>query len=178
MPAVGKKKNKADEKRKGSNEPSSGLVATTFRSGHQVEIRLEGADEGLVLRSASGECVLQIAMTELGPVLKLSGVALEIAADATLALRAGHLDVRAGSAQFEVAGDLDERVGGSVARTSEGKMVTTARDVDVVAHPGGVRIRANDDVDVQGERVRLNSEDPPMAQTWEEFERRRKEIGS
>ena len=33
-------------------------------------------------------------------------------------------------------------------------------------------LRANDDVAINGERVRLNSDDPPMPLTWEEFRAR------
>ena len=43
------------------------------------------------------------------------------------------------------------------------------------ARPGGIELRANDDVRVTGERVLLNSDDPPMPLTWEEYEARRNE---
>lgn len=176
-----KKKGRAEQHERDAGEDpgeSRALAKATFRSGHQVEVLREGTDESLVIRAESGECVLQIAMTAAGPVLKLSGVALEISADASLALRAGHLDVRAGSASIEIAGDLTEHVGGNAERRSDGATRTAAREVAVVAHPGGVQVRANDDIDLNGERVRLNSDDQPMALSWEEFERRRRELGS
>jgi hypothetical protein len=155
--------------------PRAALVPAAPRvlalaSGHQIEIEERSAGETLTIRSSGGQAMLSVRLTDAGPVVTLSGAALEIAAAGSLALRCDHFDVKAGSASIEVAGDLVERVGGDATRQATGTSTLAARSIGIDAAPGGVSIVANDDVDVKGERVRLNSEDPPMPLSWEEFQ--------
>jgi hypothetical protein len=117
--------------------------------------------------------VVSVRLTDQGPVLSLAGASLEIAATKTLSLSCDTLRIQAAhDAAVEVGGSLHERVRGSVVREAGKSARTTACEVTLEASPGGVAIRANDDVDIVGERVRLNSEDPPMPLSWEEFRAR------
>ncbi|WP_437624599.1 hypothetical protein [Sorangium sp. So ce1151] len=142
-------------------------------SGRAIEIAEDGAEERIQIRAASGQLLVSIRLTDEGPVLSLSGASLEIAAAKTLSLSCETLRIQAAQdAAVEVGGSLHERVRGSVVREAGRSARTTAREVKVEASPGGVEIRANDDVDIVGERVRLNSEDPPMPLSWEEFRAR------
>ncbi|WP_437939396.1 hypothetical protein [Sorangium sp. So ce341] len=142
-------------------------------SGRSIEIAEEGAGERIQIRAAAGQILVSIRMTDDGPVLSLAGASLEIAAARTLSLSCDTLQIQAAQdAAIEVGGSLHERVRGSAVREAGRSARTTAREVKVEASPGGVEIRANDDVDIVGERVRLNSEDPPMPLSWEEFRAR------
>ncbi|XXY46480.1 hypothetical protein WME91_41420 [Sorangium sp. So ce269] len=142
-------------------------------SGRAIEIAEEGAEERIQIRAAAGQILVSIRLTDEGPVLSLAGASLEIAAAKTLSLSCETLRIQAAQdAAVEVGGSLHERVRGSVVREAGRSARTTAREVKVEASPGGVEIRANDDVDIVGERVRLNSEDPPMPLSWEEFRAR------
>ncbi|WP_437999774.1 hypothetical protein WMF26_07560 [Sorangium sp. So ce185] len=142
-------------------------------SGRSIEIAEEGAGERIQIRAAAGQILVSIRMTDDGPVLSLAGASLEIAAAKTLSLSCDTLQIQAAQdAAIEVGGSLHERVRGSAVREAGRSARTTAREVKVEASPGGVEIRANDDVDIVGERVRLNSEDPPMPLSWEEFRAR------
>lgn len=143
-------------------------------SGRSLEIAEEGAGERIQVRSAEGQILVSIRLTDEGPVLSLAGVSLELTAAKTLSLACDTLRIQAAQdAAVEVGGSLHERVRGSVVREAGRSARTTAREVKVEASPGGVEIRANDDVDIVGERVRLNSEDPPMPLSWEELRARR-----
>ncbi|WP_437877335.1 hypothetical protein [Sorangium sp. So ce513] len=145
----------------------------SLASGRSIEIAEEGAEERIQIRAAAGQLLVSIRLTDEGPVLSLSGASLEIAAAKTLSLSCDTLRIQAAQdAAVEVGGSLHERVRGSVVREAGRSARTTAREVKVEASPGGVEIRANDDVDIVGERVRLNSEDPPMPLSWEEFRAR------
>ncbi|WP_437572021.1 hypothetical protein [Sorangium sp. So ce542] len=142
-------------------------------SGRSIEIAEEGAGERIQIRAAAGQILVSIRMTDDGPVLSLAGASLEIAAARTLSLSCDTLQIQAAQdAAIEVGGSLHERVRGSAVREAGRSARTTAREVKLEASPGGVEIRANDDVDIVGERVRLNSEDPPMPLSWEEFRAR------
>lgn len=132
----------------------------------------EGADVLRVL-ARDGACVLTIEVTDAGPVLRFSAASLAIASTGSIDLACRDLHVRVGGdASIAVAGSLHERVAGDVAREAGGASSLRARDVAVTAEPGAVVVRANDDVDLAGECVLLNSEDPPMPVTLEEYRAR------
>lgn len=142
-------------------------------AGRALEVGGEEGAERIQIRSAEGQVLLSIRMTAEGPVLAVAGVSLEIAAARTLSLSCETLRVQAaGDAAIEVGGSLREAVRGSAVREAGKAARLTAREVKVEASPGGVEIRANDDVDIVGERVRLNSDDPPMPLSWEEHRTR------
>jgi hypothetical protein len=145
----------------------------TLGSGRSLAITEEGGEERVEIRAAGGALLLAMRLTDAGPVFSLSGASFEIAAARTLTLRAETLCISASKDLTLEAGDtLHERAAGNATREIGGLDRTVARDVEVQAHPGGISLRANDDVDIVGERVRLNSDDPPMPQTWEEHRAR------
>ncbi|WP_437293491.1 hypothetical protein [Sorangium sp. So ce426] len=167
----------------GAAPPALGPGATTLASparivplasGRSLEIAEDEAAERVQIRSAEGQLLLSIRLTDEGPVLSISGASLEIAATKALALSCDTLRIQAAQdADIEVGGSLRERVRGSVARDAGRSARISAQEVQVDASPGGVVIQANDDVAITGERVRLNSDDPPMPLSWEEHRARR-----
>lgn len=115
-------------------------------------ISIDESTETVRFRAPSGACVLMVHMTDRGPVLAFAGAEIEIAAD-KLSLRAEQLSIAAGQLSIETREDL--------------RMVA-GRDLAVEARAGGVAIDANDDVEVRGERVRLNCDEPSMPSSWEQ----------
>lgn len=143
-------------------------------TGRSVEVASVDGVDWLVVRSPAGQHLLTIRLDEAGPALSFPRASLEIAALDDVELSAGSLDVRAErDASIEVGGDLRERVAGAVTRESAGPSTTRARALAIEAFPGGVDVKAHGDVDLVGERVRLNSDDPPMPSTWDELRARR-----
>ncbi len=140
-------------------------------NGGRIEAEADTAGiETVRIRDRAGACVLSIRMTDEGPVLSLTGAALEIAASRSLTLRSEELLVQAGRARVEVLGDLVEQVGGDVQREARGTADIRARSLALEALGSDASLRASDDVNVKGERVRLNSDDPPMPLSMAEFE--------
>lgn len=130
----------------------------TLSSGRRIEAsRDEGGADLLQIRARDGRCVLSVRVTDEGPVLSFSGAALEIAATRTLDLSCEELRLHAtGGATIDVGGSL----------------TANARSMALEAKPGGIVVKANDDLDLKGERVLLNSDDPPMPLTMEEYRAR------
>jgi hypothetical protein len=130
----------------------------TLQSGRRIETSLdEGGADVLHIRARDGRCVLSVRVTDEGPVLSFSGAALEIAATRTLDLSCEDLRIHAtGGATIDV----------------EGELVANARSMALEAHSGGIVVKANDDLDLKGERVLLNSDDPPMPLSMEEYRAR------
>ena len=149
--------------------------ALLLGDGARVEAEADAQGiETVRIRDRAGACVLTIRMTAEGPVLALAGASLEIAASRSLTLRSEDLLVQAGRARFEVQGDLVEQVGGDVQRDAIGNLDVRARRLALEATRGDALLRASDDVALTGERVRLNSDDPPMPLSMAEFEARRR----
>jgi len=126
--------------------------------GRELTVKLgEGADSILV-RSPSGDVELAIEIGPDGPRLKVRAVDIELVADKRLSMRCEELNVT---------------VGGTATIQAGGVTTITGKDVHIDAPRGELSLRANDDVDVRGERIRLNCDDAPMPTSWEEFEFRR-----
>src|SRR5215212_7513132 len=66
-------------------------------SGRSIILRVAGEEE-LEIRSPSGETQLRVILTDQGPVLRLSGVRLELEAAETVAIRCRNFEVHAGEA--------------------------------------------------------------------------------
>lgn len=144
-----------------------------LRSGRQVEIGGEGGEEWITVRDPSGRHLVTMRLGDEGPIFSFERGSLEIDAAEDLSLSCETLRVQAsGSASIAVGGDLHEQVGGDVIRRSEGALSTTARSVAIEASPGGMVMEARGEISVDGERIRLNSDDPPMPLTWEEHRAR------
>jgi hypothetical protein len=126
-------------------------------SGRSVVVLQSAGEERVEVRAASGDLVLSLRLTDEGPVFSLAGAQFEIAAAKSLTLSADKIHLAARNDLILESGKT-LRAGG--------------RDVEIIGHPGEVAIRANDDVEITGERVRLNSDDPPMPQSFEEHRAR------
>ncbi len=134
----------------------SALVELTH--GRALSVDLDHAGVDLIqLRSATGEVELAIEVGPDGPKLRVRAVDIELTAERKLAMRCAELDVQ---------------VSGQATVAAEGELQMAGLDVRVLAERGEIQLRANDDVDVRGERIRLNCDDPPMPISWEEYEQR------
>jgi len=144
-----------------------------FASGRTIDVTERAGDELVHVRASDGQIMLSIRLTDEGPVLTLSAVSLELAARKHLSLEAETLSIRtSGDATLDVGGSLHERTRGNTIRDVGKASIERAREVRIDATPGGIVVKANDDVSITGERVKLNSDDPPMPLTWEEHRAR------
>lgn len=144
----------ADEKREKRDRDPGALALETnaqtliLRSGRAVETESRGEEDILRVRSQEGAYVLTIKLTAEGPVVRVEGGSLEVSAAKKLSLDCDELSVRAKQgATIELGGAL--------------KVEASAID-----------LRAKDDVSLHGERVLLNSDDPEMPMSWDEYEAR------
>lgn len=104
-------------------------------SGRSVVCRSkeESRDE-VTIRGPGGEVLLEVELTPAGPVLRFHAAQVELDCRGSLKLRCESFDVRA-------TGEIVQQAGGGIL---------------LEAQRGDVDVRANDDVNLNGERVRLN----------------------
>lgn len=104
-------------------------------SGRSVVCRSkeESRDEVTIL-GPGGEVLLEVELTPAGPVLRFRAAQVELDCQGSLKVRCESFDVR-------TTGDIVQHAGG---------------EISLEARRGNVDVRANDDVNLNGERVRLN----------------------
>jgi hypothetical protein len=116
---------------------------------HRIALRRDDALDTLELIGRDGRVVLAIEVSERGPVLRFEGAGLAIKAAGELSLEAKRLTIRAEEA-------LALSTGGDLHLVAAGDLHSTARVQTITAELGDVRVEANDDVRIDGERVLVN----------------------
>jgi hypothetical protein len=113
-------------------------------------LTIERGEHGSVIRllDVHGGVPLRVELGPEGPVLLL-GTGLTIAV-------AGELTLDAQRVAIHGRDGIHLRSEGDTIIESEGDLFTRAREQHVEARLGDVRVKANDDVKVIGERIRLN----------------------
>lgn len=130
-----------------------------MRLGSGRKIVAEPGERGDVVRieSASGEVELQITMTESGPLLSFRAADVRLASEGTMRLDCKRLDVRAEEGiRHATGGNLEEVVHGDKVSRVKGTSAALARRTLIESKRGDVKLVANDDIQLLGERVKLN----------------------
>ncbi len=112
-------------------------------------LTVEDSDTQSTLRllAPNGEVELTVEIGPNGPTVRLRAINLEITAERDIALAAARIAVTA----------------------TEHLSITSGGDVELSSRQGNICLRANDDVSVDAERIRLNSPSSTPAVTWEQF---------
>ena len=136
-----------------TNGEGEATSAMALRSGYVVDtIEGPGGDE-LRLRAPDGRVCLKIKLTPAGPEVELQSVALSIATKG---------DVNVACERFNVVAEQGVSIvsGGDVTTNAAGALETEAHAQRHRARRGDIALVANDDVSLDGERIRLNSPMP------------------
>lgn len=118
-------------------------------SGRKLVVEQKENGDRITLQTA-GDCIeLEIMITEKGPVLRFQSADLLFSSSGKVAVECEDFHVRARrSLVCESEGDLKQTAKSSFSAVGEACSVRASR--------GDVEIKANDDVRVKGERIRLN----------------------
>jgi hypothetical protein len=123
--------------------------ALELPSGRRISCEEEASGELVTIQGPEGGVELRVLLTEDGPVLRFDAARLELQSAGT---------IRAECERFEVAArsDVVQEAGGDVSIQARGDLSTRARTTSVTSTRGDVALKANDDVTLDGERVKLN----------------------
>jgi hypothetical protein len=129
-------------------------TALSLPNGQAVELSRTDQGARVTLRGASGTSLLQleIALTSDGPVIRAGAAALELNVERALVARCDSFRVEA-TRKIELV-------------SREDVAIESGKDMEIAAVTGGVRLHANDDVQVLGEQILLNTERQPPAPAW------------
>jgi hypothetical protein len=135
-------------------------LQVTMETGHHVEVVPSPGrrPQRLVVRGPDGEVQLSMRFTPDGPVLTFAAVEIEVDTVGALRVECARFDVQAEEGiNLETQGNLLQRAGGDAGVVAGGRIEAVAHEVAIAAHAGRVTIDADDDVDVHGGRILLNS---------------------
>ena len=110
--------------------------------------RVEGQNF-LKIVGADGLVRLSIHISPAGPILRLEGPGLLIQADGPLAIDAEQVSIHAREG-LSLSSGADAEI------CAAGNLTTQANAQIITAHLGNVSLSANDDVTLNGERIRMN----------------------
>jgi hypothetical protein len=127
-------------------------------SGRSIEwYALEDGAEHLRIRGIDGDVELEVVLTESGPRLRFRAADIALEADGKVQVDCDEFHVRSrGDIVHEAAGNMGESVAGNAVTVVRGDLRMSARTAGVRATRGDVRLKANDDVKLEGERIKLN----------------------
>jgi len=127
-------------------------------SGRRIEVESRGDGTDLVtIRGVGDEVELRVTLTADGPVLHFQAARMALESAGRIAVECDEFDVRARtSIRQHSEGDLEQRALGDASLRVRGDLETEARCTEIRSRRGDVRVLANDDVRINGERVRLN----------------------
>lgn len=138
-------------------ESDPSLSAVAPHSGCTIALRFEGETERIVIAAPDGATELSVRLTREGPVLELRGASIEIEATRAVAVRCERFELAAREAVVIASGgELRETAAGDHALVVGGRSSTQAHAVAITARLGNVDVKANDDVELHGERIYLN----------------------
>jgi hypothetical protein len=125
----------------------------SLRSGYVIESSEATGGDELRLRAPDGRVCLKIKLTAEGPEVELTSVALSIATKGEVSVACDRFSVVAKECVSIVSG-------GDLKAQAVGAIETEAHAQRHRARRGDIALVANDDVSLDGERIRLNSPRP------------------
>jgi uncharacterized protein (DUF2345 family) len=118
--------------------------------GCTLTVRRDGVQAAMVSLGTEGTPALQIRVTQSGIDLTLHGASLILQTTGKLCIDADELELR-GRKGVTVA------TPGDIALSAAGRIAARAEEHVVTATLGSIELTANDDVTLNGERIRLNT---------------------
>jgi len=129
------------------DEPKDQIVELTGR--HRLLVERDPGGDIVRFLNPSGTVTLSVSLTENGAVLRFEGASLVLQA-------AGNLAIEAEQLRLHGRTGVSLSTGGDLSLQATGDLHSEARIQNVTATLGDVNVRANDDVKLSGERVRVN----------------------
>jgi len=119
-------------------------------TGHSISVEESESENLISLSDQNGVVQLSIVVTSEGPILKFEGSKVLVHATGALAFDAERIAIR-GREGVNISSGTDASF------NVEGDLSIEASVNNITSTLGNVNVRANDDVKLNGERIKLNS---------------------
>ncbi len=128
-----------------------------FASGREAIVKPGPGEESLVIRGPEGGVELSVRFTADGPVLRFESAAFDLRSVREISLSCETFRVNAQkSVEIRAGEDMLQEVGGNIEMHSGGETSLEGHSLTLRSRRGDVTLWANDDVRLEGERIKLN----------------------
>ena len=139
---------------------ASAPIVIPMDRGRSVEVAPGVDGARLRVRDAAGSTLeIQVRFDSAGPLVSVRAQRLELEASE-------HVSARCDTFSVQARQKIELYSGGELAQNAEGNATLRARNVELRAEPGAIRIQSNDDVQLLGENVLLNCDRPKPMPEW------------
>ena len=118
-------------------------------SGRLANFRSGDKEDHLVVTSNEGRVELSVRFTESGPVLDFEAAGIQLKSR-------GEVAVQCSTFRVEATEKIQVSTNGEMVQEINGHAHVEARTIDMRARRGNVNLKANDDIRLLGERIKLN----------------------
>ena len=134
--------------------PRAVPILIPLGAGRSVEVRPEADAATLQIRAEGGRHLqIEVRFESSGPVLRVQAPQVQVETPRAVSFACETFNVAASRG-------IDLRSGGDIIQAAAGNARVEAQRVDVEASPGAIRLKANDEVQLLGEMILLNSDHP------------------
>lgn len=137
----------------------------TLSSGRRYALEAGRESDRIVVTSASGRVLLRVAIGEDGPLLSFESAAITLSAKNKLALVAPEIDIEADTLRTRAV-ERSEHVTGDRHTLVSGEERVEAAAVAIQASDRGVRVRAMERIELDGDHIGLNDLPCPEPFDW------------
>jgi len=128
-----------------------------LKKGHSVAIIEKNKKDLIQVRNAQGVTLFTIEVSDEGTNLNIEAENINIKANKTLHLSGENIDLESKKDLYlKSKGDFNQYVKGNKTIETQGENIETAKTQYIKAYLGDVKLKANDDIKLNGERVKLN----------------------
>ncbi len=128
-----------------------------LKKGHSIAIIEKNETDLIQVRNAKGIVLFTIEVNEQGTSLNINAENINIKAKKDLNLSAENITIKSKKETFiKSEGNLQQYTKGNRTIETQGENIETAKTQYIKAYLGDVKLKANDDIKLNGERVKLN----------------------
>ena len=136
---------------------SNPIYQKPLKKGHSLAVHSENASDIVRVRNAKGLVLFTIEVSSKGATLNIEAENISIIAKNKLHLSGEEVNI---SSQKQLSlkseGSFNQYVKGDKTIETQGANIETAKTQCIKASLGDIKLKANDDIKLNGERVKLN----------------------
>ena len=128
-----------------------------LKRGHSLTVLNNNGSDVVQVRNSEGLSLFTIEITEQGTNLNIEAKNINLIAEDKLNLTGNEITIDSNNKTVLTSqGDYENKIEGNCKTETKGKSLNVAKTHTVKASLGDVKLQANDDIKLNGERVKLN----------------------
>jgi len=138
-------------------DPNLKTLTKPLKSGHELTVSENPESDIILIKNTKGIILFSLEINGQGTTLHIDSENISINALKNITLSAENINIESKKNTFiKSEGDFQQYVKGNKTSETQGNSIDTAKTQHIKAFLGDVKLKANDDIKLNGERVKLN----------------------